>query len=91
MDGSLTTVSEKGLNFNFQRLDSVKLELVTGFNPIKKLSIVDMISALPSVDHVTDVIMLTKATGTIRLTLKEKATLDELKDEMLEMLSNVIV
>jgi len=91
MDGLLTTVSEKGLNFKLQRLESNKLELFTSFNPIKKLSIVDMISALPSVDHVTDVIMLTKTTGIIRLTLKEKATLDDLKDEMLEMLSNVIV
>ena len=91
MDGLLVTVSEKGLNFKFQRLDCLKLELATSFNPIKKLSIVDMISALPSVDHVTDVIMLTKTTGNIRLTLNEKATLDELKEEMLEMLSNVIV
>jgi len=91
MDGLLMTVSEKGLNFQFQRLDCIKLEMITSFNPIKKLSIVDMISALPSVDHVTDVIMLTKTTGNIRLTLKEKATMEELKDEMLEMLSNVIV
>lgn len=84
-------ISEKGLNFTIVQFEDENLVLGTNFNPIKKLPIVDMIAALPAVVQVTCVEKLNDQSGSIHLNLREEATPDQLKAEILEMLNNVIV
>ena len=84
-------ISEKGLNFTIQTMDASNLILGTNFDPIKKLPIVDMIAALPAVVQITCVEKVSDQIGSIHLVLTKESTPEQLRCEILDLLTNVIV
>jgi len=84
-------VEDKELVFHIGKLTKRDVSIICEFNPIKKLSIIDMINDCDSVEKVYSVAAYDAESGGIALRLKANKTEFDLKASLEDILKTVIV
>jgi hypothetical protein len=91
MDSIEMRISKSGLSFAIGANWKGFVCILTDFNPIRKIQLIDMIGSLPSVEYVDGVQMLGSANGQIKVKLHEGFDSNHLKNDIERLLQGLIV